>query len=116
MRHKHGYRKLGRKSAHRLALLKNLTIALVKDEKITTTLPKAKELRSYVERLITVGKEGGFNSHRKIFAKLQCKEATNKLVTEIAPKYSDRNGGYTRIVKLGFRRGDAAPTAFIELV
>jgi len=116
MRHKHGYRKLGRTSAHRLALLKNQAIALVTYGKIETTLPKAKELRGYVERLITTAKRGDSNAHRLIFAKLQCKNSTKKLVTEIAPKYTERAGGYTRIVRLGTRRGDAAEMAYIELV
>lgn len=116
MRHKHGYRKLGRTSSHRSALLKNLTIAIVKSNKIETTLPKAKELRGYVERLITKAKKNDLNAHRFVFAALQDKAATNKLVTEIAPKYSTRNGGYTRIIKTRIRRGDAAEMAFIELV
>jgi len=116
MRHKHGYRKLGRTSAHRAALLKNLSIALTKSEKIETTLAKAKELRSYYEKLITKASAGDSNAHRAIFAMLQHKESTNKLVTEIAPKYKDRNGGYTRIIKTRTRRGDAAPMAIVELV
>lgn len=116
MRHKHGYRKLGRTSSHRGALLKNLSIAIIKSGKIETTLPKAKELRGYVEKLITRARKGDLNAHRSIFAALQNKEATKKLVTEIAPKYSERNGGYTRIVKVGLRRGDAAEMAYIELV
>ncbi|MFV0480964.1 MAG: 50S ribosomal protein L17 [Campylobacteraceae bacterium] len=116
MRHKHGYRKLGRTSSHRGALLKNLSIAIIKSEKIETTLPKAKELRGFIEKLITRAKKGDFNAHRSIFAALQDKEATNKLVVEIAPKYTERNGGYTRITKTRLRRGDAAELAIIELV
>ena len=116
MRHKHGYRKLGRTSAHRAALLKNLSIALTKEGRIETTLPKAKELRSYYEKLITKAAAGDFNAHRAVFAMLQDKECTNKLVNEIAPEYADRNGGYTRIIKTRTRRGDAAPMAIIELV
>lgn len=116
MRHKHGYRKLGRTSSHRSALLKNLAIAIIKSEKIETTLPKAKELRGYVEKLITKARVGDFNAHRAIFAALQDKETTKLLVNEIAPKYVDRDGGYTRITKTRTRRGDAAPMAFIELV
>ncbi|PSM53184.1 50S ribosomal protein L17 [Campylobacter blaseri] len=116
MRHGHGYRKLGRTSSHRSALLKNLTIAIIKNEKIETTLPKAKELRSYVEKLITKARVGDFNAHRVVFSKLQDKEATKKLVEDIAPRYTDRNGGYTRIVKTRLRRGDAAEMAFIELI
>ncbi len=116
MRHKHGYRKLGRTSSHRKALLKNLSIALIKSGRIETTLPKAKELRAYFEKLITKAVVGDFNAHRAIFASLQDKETTNKLVEEIAPQYKDRNGGYTRVIKTRTRRGDAAPMAFIELV
>ncbi|MFT7824488.1 MAG: 50S ribosomal protein L17 [Sulfurimonas sp.] len=116
MRHKHGYRRLNRTSPHRAALLKNLSIALTKEGRIETTLPKAKELRSYYEKLITKASSGDVNAHRAIFAMLQDKEATNKLVTEIAPEYNDRNGGYTRIIKTRTRKGDAAPMAIIELV
>lgn len=116
MRHKHGYKKLGRTSSHRAALLKNLAIAIVKAERIETTLPKAKALRAYFEKLITKAKAGDSNAHRAIFAALQDKEATNKLVEVIAPKYQTRNGGYTRIIKTRIRRGDAAEMAFLELV
>ncbi len=116
MRHKHGYRKLTRTSSHRAALLKNLSIALTKEGKIETTLPKAKELRRYYERLITKASAGDFNAHRAIFAMLQDKECTKKLVEEIAPSYAERSGGYTRIIKTRMRRGDAAPMAIIELV
>jgi len=116
MRHKHGYRKLGRTSSHRKALLKNLSIALVKNEKMETTLPKAKEIQSFFEKLITKARVGDFNAHRAIFAVLQDKETTNKLVEEIAPRYKDRTGGYTRIIKTRMRRGDAAEMAIIELV
>ena len=116
MRHKHGYKKLGRTSSHRKALLKNLAIALVTNGKIETTVAKAKTLRSYVEKLITKAKKGDFNAHREVFAYLQDKEATKKLLNEIAQKYETRNGGYTRIIRTRIRRGDAAPMAFIELV
>ncbi|MBN2896048.1 MAG: 50S ribosomal protein L17 [Campylobacterales bacterium] len=116
MRHRHGYRKLGRTSAHRAALLKNLTIALVESGKIETTLPKAKELRSYVEKLITTAGKGDANAHRAVFASLQNKEATKKLVNEIGPKYVERPGGYTRITRTRIRRGDATTMAFVELV
>lgn len=116
MRHRHGYRKLGRTSAHRKALLKNLSIALIKHNKIETTIDKAKELSSFIEKLITTAKKNDSNAHRAVFAVLQDKETTNKLVTEIAPKYTDRNGGYTRIVRTRIRRGDATTMAFIELV
>ena len=116
MRHRHGYRKLGRTSSHRKALLKNLSIALINSGKIETTLPKAKELRSYFEKLITKARVGDSNAHRAIFSYLQDKESTKKLINEIAPEYQSRNGGYTRITKTRTRRGDAAPMAFIELV
>jgi large subunit ribosomal protein L17 len=116
MRHRHGYRKLGRTSSHRGALLKNLSIALIENEKIETTVPKAKELRSFVEKLITTAVKGDSNAHRAVFAALQCKESTKKLVNEIAPKYAERNGGYTRITRTRIRRGDATTMAFIELV
>jgi large subunit ribosomal protein L17 len=116
MRHRHGYRKLGRTSAHRKALLANLSISLIEHGKIETTAVKAKELRSYVEKLITVAGKGDFNAHRAVFALLQHKEATKKLVNEIAPEYVERAGGYTRIIKTRIRRGDATPMAFIELV
>ncbi len=115
MRHKHGYRRLSRTSAHRAALLKNLSIALIKSSRIETTLPKAKELSRYFEKLITKALSGE-NAHRAVFALLQDKVSTNRLVTEIAPEYKDRNGGYTRIIKTRMRRGDAAPMAIIELV
>ncbi len=115
MRHKHGYRRLSRTSAHRAALLKNLSIALIKSNRIETTLPKAKELSRYFEKLITKALSGE-NAHRAVFALLQDKISTNRLVTEIAPNYEDRNGGYTRIIKTRMRRGDAAPMAIIELV
>ena len=116
MRHRHGYRRLSRTSAHRAALLKNLSIALTKEGRIETTLAKAKELRSYYEKLITKASAGDSNAHRAIFAMLQDKECTNKIVTEIAPEYADRKGGYTRIIRTRMRKGDAAPMAIIELV
>jgi large subunit ribosomal protein L17 len=116
MRHKHGYRKLGRTSSHRKALLKNLSIALIKSGKMETTLPKAKEIQSFFEKLITKARVGDFNAHRAVFAVLQDKETTKKLLEEIAPNYKDRNGGYTRITKTRMRRGDAAEMAIIELV
>jgi large subunit ribosomal protein L17 len=116
MRHKHGYRKLSRTSSHRKALLKNLGIALIEREKIETTVPKAKELRRYIERLITKSKNADLNTHRYIFAYLQNKEATKKLINEIAPKYENRNGGYVSIVKTRIRRGDASNMAYISFV
>lgn len=116
MRHRHGYRKLGRTSSHRAALLKNLSIALIEHGKIETTLIKAKEVRSFAEKLITTARVGDANAHRAIFAVLQNKEATKKLLNEVAPKYTERDGGYTRIVKTRIRRGDATVMAYIELV
>ncbi|MEA1892851.1 MAG: 50S ribosomal protein L17 [Campylobacterota bacterium] len=116
MRHRHGYRKLGRTSAHRAALLKNLSISLIEHGKIETTAIKAKELRSYIEKLITVAGSNDSNAHRAVFASLQSKEATKALVNEIAPKYVDRTGGYTRITRTRIRRGDATTMAFIELI
>jgi len=115
MRHNHGYRKLGRTSSHRAALLKNLSIAIIKAGKIETTLPKAKELRSYVEKLITRARKGDSEAHRAIFASLQDKESVKKLIGEIAPKFTGVNGGYTRIIKTRTRKGDAAQMAYIEL-
>ncbi|TLP40472.1 50S ribosomal protein L17 [Arcobacter arenosus] len=116
MRHKHGYRRLNRTSSHRKALLKNMAIAIIEREKIETTVPKAKELKRYIERLVTTARNADFNTHRAVFALLQDKEATKKLINEIAPKYEDRNGGYTSIVKTRIRRGDATPMAFISFV
>jgi large subunit ribosomal protein L17 len=116
MRHKHGYRKLNRTSSHRKALLKNLAIAIINEERIETTLPKAKTLRSYIEKLVTKARVGDFNSHRAVFQYLQDKEATKKLLNEIAPKFVDTKGGYTRVIKTRVRRGDASQMAFIEFV
>lgn len=115
MRHNHGYRKLGRTSSHRAALLKNLSIAIIKSGKIETTLPKAKELRSYFEKLVTRARKGDSEAHRAVFASLQDKESVKKLVSEIAPKFVGANGGYTRIIKTRVRKGDAAQMAYIEL-
>lgn len=114
MRHKHGYRKLGRTSSHRKALLKNLSIALIMHEKIETGVFKAKELQSYIEKLITTARVGDFNAHRTVFAHLQDKVATKKLIIEIAPRYIAHNGGYTKIRRTRIRRGDASMMAFIE--
>lgn len=116
MRHRHGYKKLGRTSSHRAALLKNMSIALINVEKMETTLPKAKALRSYIEKLVTRAAKGDSNAHRVVFASLQDKEATKKLLGEIAPKYKERPGGYTKITKTRLRRGDAAKMAYIEFV
>jgi large subunit ribosomal protein L17 len=116
MRHKHGYRRLSRTSSHRKAMLSNLASALIEREKIETTLPKAKELKRYIDKLVTKAASGDLNSHRAVFAQLQNKETTNKLVTEIAPKYVDRNGGYTSVIKTRIRRGDATQMAYVSFV
>jgi large subunit ribosomal protein L17 len=120
MRHKHGYRKLGRDSEHRIALLRNLACDLIENGRIETTVAKAKELRKYIERLVTRARKADFNTHRYVYSKLgsnqRAKAATQKLINEIAPKYENRKGGYTRIIKTRFRRGDAAEMAIIEFV
>ena len=116
MRHKHGYRELGRTSAHRKALLKNLALALIEYSKIETSVFKAKELQTYIEKLISIARVNDLNAHRHIFAYLQSKSATKKLISEIAPKYIGRNGGYTRIQRTRLRKGDASPMAIIEFV
>ena len=116
MRHKLGQRKLGRTSAHRIALLRNLSAALIKHEQITTTLPKARELRPYLEKLITLAKKGGLSSRRLAHARLLDDAQLVKLFDVLAARYADREGGYTRIIKAGVRASDAAPMAVIELV
>ena len=116
MKHNITHRKLNRTSSHRKALLMNLSNALLKHEQITTTLIKAKELRPYVEKIITLGKKGGLDARRKTISILQDKHNTKKVFDIFADRYNKRNGGYTRIVKLGNRYGDNAPTAVIELV
>jgi large subunit ribosomal protein L17 len=109
-------RRMQRTGAHRQALLKNLAAALIKHEQIMTTLPKAKELRPYVEKLITLGKRGGLSNRRLAHARLMDETQEKKLFDVLADRYSDRNGGYTRIVRAGFRASDAAAMAVIELV
>ena len=116
MRHRISGRKLNRTSAHRKALLKNMAAALIKHEQIKTTLPKAKELGPHVEKLITLGKRGDLHARRQAFAELRDNVMVEKLFSTIAERYSSRQGGYTRIMKAGFRYGDAAPMAVIELV
>ena len=116
MRHKLGQRKLGRTSAHRIALLRNLSAALIKHEQITTTLPKARELRPYLEKLITLGKKGGLSNRRLAHARLLDEAQERKLFEVLAERYAGRDGGYTRIIKAGIRASDAAPMAVIELV
>jgi large subunit ribosomal protein L17 len=116
MRHRVGGRKLQRTSSHRAALFRNMAAALIKHEQITTTLPKAKELRPYVEKLITLAKKGGLSNRRLAYARLMDDTQLTKLFDVLAPRYADRNGGYTRIIKAGLRASDAAPIAIIELV
>jgi ribosomal protein L17 len=116
MRHKMGQRKLQRTTSHRRALLRNMAAALIKHEQITTTLPKARELRPYIEKLITLGKHGGLSNRRLAHARLLDDAQLTKLFDVLASRYADRSGGYTRIVKAGVRASDAAPIAIIELV
>ncbi|HVJ60485.1 MAG TPA: 50S ribosomal protein L17 [Burkholderiaceae bacterium] len=116
MRHGHGLRKLNRTSSHRLAMLRNMSNSLLRHEAIKTTLPKAKELRRVVEPLITLGKEPSLANKRLAFNRLRDREMVVKLFDEIGPRYKARNGGYTRILKFGFRVGDNAPMALMELV
>ena len=116
MRHKLGQRKLGRTSSHRRALMRNMAAALIKHEQITTTLPKARELRPYVEKLITLGKHGGLSNRRLAHARLLDDAQLVKLFSTLAERYAGRDGGYTRIIKAGYRGSDAAPMAVIELV
>ena len=116
MRHKLGGRKLNRTSAHRIALLRNMAAALIKHEQITTTLPKARELRPYVEKLITLAKHGGLSNRRLAHSRMMDDTQLVKLFDVLAPRYADRAGGYTRVIKAGFRAGDASAMAVIELV
>ena len=116
MRHGVGGRKLSRTSAHRIALFRNMSAALIKHEQITTTVAKAKELRPYVEKLITLAKKGGLSNRRLAHARLLDDAQLQKLFDVLASRYADRNGGYTRIIKAGIRASDAAPIAIIEFV
>ena len=116
MRHNRSINHLGRKSGHRKAMLANMAVSLILHKRIETTLPKAKALRTYVEPLITKAKDDSTHSRRTVFSYLKQKEAVTELFRVVAPKIADRPGGYTRIIKTGFRPGDAADTAFIELV
>jgi large subunit ribosomal protein L17 len=116
MRHRMHHRGFSRRSAHRKAMFENLAAALIKHEQIRTTLPKAKDLRPMVERLITLGKRGGLHARRQAIARLQDAKLADKLLTTLAERYRERPGGYTRILKAGFRYGDDAAMAFIELV
>ena len=116
MRHRHGGRKLQRTSAHRTALLRNMSAALIKHEQITTTLPKARELRPYLEKLITLAKRGGLANRRLAHARLLDDAQLVKLFDVLAARYATREGGYTRVIKAGIRASDAAPMGVIELV
>lgn len=116
MRHQNSGRKLNRTSAHRKALFKNLSLALFREELIKTTLPKAKELRRFAEPLITLAKIDGVANRRVAFSRLRDKEIVGKLFVELGPRYRARPGGYLRILKCGFRAGDNAPMAYVELV
>ncbi len=116
MRHKSGYRRLNRTSTHRRAMFSNMAASLMTHEQIKTTLPKAKEMRRIADRLITLGKRGTLHARRQAFAYLRSDEAVAKLFSILGERYKERNGGYTRVLKAGFRYGDNAPMAFIELV
>jgi large subunit ribosomal protein L17 len=116
MRHGHGHRKLNRTHAHRTAMLANMAAALVKHEQIVTTLPKAKELRPVVERLVTLAKRGDLSARRLVASRLRDEGMTKKLFDTLGPRYQARAGGYTRIMKAGFRYGDNAAVAVIEFV
>ena len=116
MRHRMAGRKLNRTSSHRKAMFANMAVALVKHEQITTTLPKAKELRPYVEKLVTLGKRGDLHARRQAVAELRDGAMVKKLFEVLGPRYKERNGGYTRVLKAGFRYGDSAPVAVIEFV
>jgi large subunit ribosomal protein L17 len=116
MRHGDGLRKLGRTSSHRLAMLRNMTVSLLRHEEITTTLPKAKELRRVVEPMITLGKKPSLANRRLAFDRLRDRGIVEKLFDDLGPRYAKRNGGYLRILKTGFRKGDNAPLALVTLM
>lgn len=116
MRHRHGLRKLNRTSSHRLAMFRNMAASLLRHEVIKTTLPKAKELRRVVEPLITLGKKPSLSNRRLAFDRLRDREIVLKIFDELGPRYAKRNGGYLRILKFGFRDGDNAPLALVELL
>jgi large subunit ribosomal protein L17 len=116
MRHKNSGRQLSRNSAHRAALLRNLACALLRHEQIVTTLPKAKELRRVAEPLITLGKDASLANRRLAYSRLRDRELVGKLFDDLGPRFKARPGGYLRILKMGFRRGDAAPLALVQLV
>jgi large subunit ribosomal protein L17 len=116
MRHGNGLRKLGRTSSHRLAMLRNMTVSLLRHEEITTTLPKAKELRRVVEPMITIGKKPSLANRRLAFDRLRDRGIVAKLFDDLGPRYAKRSGGYLRILKTGFRKGDNAPLALVTLM
>ena len=116
MRHGDGLRKLGRTSSHRLAMFRNMTVSLLRHEEITTTLPKAKELRRVVEPMITLGKKPSLANRRLAFDRLRDRSIVEKLFGDLGPRYAKRNGGYLRILKTGFRKGDNAPLALVTLM
>ena len=116
MRHRLGLRKLNRTSSHRLAMFRNMTVSLLRHEVIKTTLPKAKELRRVAEPILTLGKNPSLANRRLAFARLRDREMVVKLFDELGPRYAARNGGYSRILKFGFRKGDNAPMALVELM
>src|SRR5712671_1232026 len=116
MRHGHGLRKLNRTTSHRLAMLRNMTVSLLRHEEITTTLPKAKELRRVVEPMITLGKSPSLSNRRLAFDRLRDRSIVEKLFDDLGPRYAKRNGGYLRILKTGFRKGDNAPLALVSLM
>lgn len=116
MRHRHGLRKLNRTSSHRLAMFRNMSVSLIEHEAIKTTLPKAKELRRVIEPLITLAKNPTVANKRLAFARLRDRDAVAKLFDVLGPRFQARNGGYTRVLKMGFRQGDNAPMAYMELV
>ena len=116
MRHKFGYRKLNRTSEHRKALFKNMLNSLIKYEQITTTLPKAKELKPKIDKVITLGKKNNLQSKKNLFTQLQSKTSVDKLVKILSQRYVKRNGGYSRVIRAGYRYGDDAPMAVIELI
>ena len=116
MRHGIAHRKLGRTSAHRTAMFANMSASLIKHEQIVTTLPKAKELRHFVEKLVTLAKRGNLHARRQAISQVRDVEQVGKLFAVLGPRYADRNGGYIRVLKAGFRHGDNAPMAVIEFV
>ena len=116
MRHGHGYRKLNRTHEHRKAMFANMASSLIEHEQIKTTLPKAKELRRIIDKLITLGKRGDLHARRQAIASIKQEAAVKKLFETLGPRYAERNGGYSRVLKAGFRYGDMAPMAIIELV